>query len=513
MTEESIYNHLIIPNKVTDHMPPKVPASSRPSPFAADVLTLVTGTTVAQIIAIITSPLITRLYGPEAFGLLALFTSITSIIGVVACLRYEFAILLPESDEEAANIFCLCIIIVILISVISIPFLFVLQQPVILFLKTPQLSPFFWLIPLTIFISGTLLALNYLNTRSKNFQRLSIAQVANSCTAKGTQLGAGFAGIASGGVLIGAYILGQMASAFTLGIPILKDHLSFFKQKITQKGIIESFKRFSNFPKYDTWSALLNTISWQVPIFLLAYFFSTTVVGYYSLGMMMIQFPMSLIGGAIAQVFFQRASLARFGGTLGEIVEKVFKLLMILGIVPIFLLTIIGGDLFGIVFGSTWHEAGIYVQILSIWAFIWFISSPISTLWIVLENQKFGLKVNSLNFITRLISIYIGGIIGSVFIALLLFALSGIFVYGYMVFSLMNEAGVNWQRIKRILMTNCISALPGCGLILILEIIQIPAIYIIFLSILVLITYYGYKVKSDPDLVSLYNIYVKNNEI
>jgi len=82
-------------------MPQDIPASARPSAFGVDVLTLVTGTTIAQIITVLASPVITRLYGPETFGILALFTSITSIIAVIACMRYELAIMLPESDGEA----------------------------------------------------------------------------------------------------------------------------------------------------------------------------------------------------------------------------------------------------------------------------------------------------------------------------------------------------------------------------------------------------------------------------
>ena len=72
--------------------------------FASDVLKLAGGTAFAQALAILASPLITRLYGPEAFGLAALFTSIVGIVGVVACLRYELAIMLPKRDEEAANL-------------------------------------------------------------------------------------------------------------------------------------------------------------------------------------------------------------------------------------------------------------------------------------------------------------------------------------------------------------------------------------------------------------------------
>ncbi len=70
------------------------------SPFSSNILTLVAGTTFAQIITILASPIITRLDGPGAFGLVALFTSIASILNVVACLRYEFAIVLSKSDKE-----------------------------------------------------------------------------------------------------------------------------------------------------------------------------------------------------------------------------------------------------------------------------------------------------------------------------------------------------------------------------------------------------------------------------
>lgn len=71
--------------------------------FASDVLKLVGGTAIAQDLSVLSSPLLTRLYGPEAFGIIAIFTAITGIISVMACLRYEQAIMLPKRDEEAAN--------------------------------------------------------------------------------------------------------------------------------------------------------------------------------------------------------------------------------------------------------------------------------------------------------------------------------------------------------------------------------------------------------------------------
>ena len=81
------------------------PEPSRSSSFATDVLKLVTGTTLAQVITVLAAPVLTHLYGPEAFGFLAIFTSITSILGVNRLHgAYELAIMLPKTDEEAANL-------------------------------------------------------------------------------------------------------------------------------------------------------------------------------------------------------------------------------------------------------------------------------------------------------------------------------------------------------------------------------------------------------------------------
>lgn len=85
--------------------------------FNRNVVTLLTGTTVAQAIPVMISPILTRIYTPEDFGVLALFIAITSIFGSIANARYELAIVLPEKDEDAVNIVALCILIAFSISV------------------------------------------------------------------------------------------------------------------------------------------------------------------------------------------------------------------------------------------------------------------------------------------------------------------------------------------------------------------------------------------------------------
>jgi len=483
------------------------------SRFSKDVLTLVSGTTVALIITTLASPIITRLYGPEAFGLVALFTSITGILGVIVCLRYELAIVLPKSDEEAANIFGLCMLLVVVVSIAIIPPLIIFQQPIVLFLNAPQLGQFFWLIPPTLMISGTFLALNYWNTRTKQFKRLSIARISSSVSSTGTQLGAGFLGYATGGVLIYANIFGQLISTSVLGLQIMRDHLSFFKQSISWKGMVEVFRRYSNFPKYDVWSALINTISWQVPVLLLSSFFSTTIVGYYSLGMMMVTLPMSLIGGSIAQVFFQRAAIAQHEGSLSLIFEDAYTFLIKISLFPLLLLAFIGQYLFVFIFGPSWGQAGYYIQILSVWAVFFFVSSPISAILTITGKQKTGLILSSINLITRFVSIVIGGILGSATLSIVLFSLSGVLMYGSTGILFMQFAGVPVQKTLKIIGKNFLIFLPAGAIMVTAKILNVNGTMQIILATILLLLYCGYLVKTDArirNILEQYRILKKN---
>ena len=155
----------------------------------------------------------------------------------------------------------------------------------------------------------------------------------------------------------------------------------------------------------------------------------------------MIQMPMSFIGNSIRQVFLQRSAVAKHNGTHPEWVNEICSVLIMLSVMPFLLLGVVGGDLFGLVFGSEWHEAGVYAQILALWAMIWFVASIMSELIYVLEFQGFGFFYNVLNLSTRFLSLLIGGIAGSVYLGLFLFMVSGVFVYGFMGYVVVKHSG------------------------------------------------------------------------
>jgi O-antigen/teichoic acid export membrane protein len=468
--------------------------------FAKDVSLLVTGTTFAQALTLIASPILTRIYGPEAFGLFAIFTSLTSILGVIICLRYQLSIMLPESEEEAINILGLCFIIVTIISLLIVPIIWFGQATICELLNAPDLGPYLWFIPPFAFFSGLYLALNFWNSRTKQYQRLAISRITKSVSTTGTQIGAGIGISPGGGSLIGADLLGQFVATLVLGAQIWRDDCILIKKHLKFTQVKAVFYRYKKFPLIDTLSSLLNSISWQLPVFLLSIFFSPIVVGFYALGFRILQFPMSLVGSSISQVFFQRASEALREGTLTSLVEDMFKILILIGLYPILILTFIGQDVFSLIFGQIWAEAGLYTQILSIWALVWFISSPLSMLYIVLEKQEFGLKFNIINFITRIGSLIIGGLLGSPIIALILFASSGIAIYGYLEFAMLKYSGVKISRAIEIIISNLILFIPTGFILILLKLFGADSIILVIVSVTLCLLYYAYIIKRENQI-------------
>lgn len=485
--------------------PEPIPQKRKSSGFASDVLKLATGTTFAQALSILVAPILARIYAPDAFGTTAVFVSITSIIIIISCMRYELAIMLPETDEEAANLVGLSLVIVLVISLLTVVVVWIGKNPLLHWLNAPELAPYLWLIPPTVFVNGLLLILNYWNSRTKRFGRLSIAQVVNSFTTIGGKLGSGLAGFTTTGSLIGASLIGSITTVTTLSAQTWRNDGQLLSQSITLPQMVTEMKRYRKFPMFNIWAGLLNVVSWQLPVFFLSSFFSTTIVGYYALGNRILRLPMSLIGQSIGQVFYQRASATKDEGELTIIVENVFQQLVKLGMFPSLMLTLIGQDIFTFVFGESWAEAGVYVQILALWTFVWFISSPLSSLFSVLERQEFGLYINILVFISRLLALILGGYLGDARLMLLLFGVSGILVYGLLNVIVMKMAGVTLKSILRILSSTFILFIPS-GLITIgLHSLHSPTWLVLGVSGISFGIYIAYIMKTDPQLRKLLN--------
>jgi len=414
--------------------------------FAGDVLRLASGTTLAQVLIVAAAPVLTRLYEPAAFGTAAQFAAVVGIAAVVACLRYDLAIVLPKTDEDGAALLWVSLALASCAGLGMWLLVEVLPDEVLTALGSDTIPDYALLVGLGTSASGLMSALSYWYSRRSRYGRLSVARVLASGTTAVGQIAYGAAVGGSAVGLVGSSLAGQGLTVAALSGQVTVIDGALLLRGLSWQRAGAGLRRYWRYPAFGTWSALMNTLSWQLPALILGAFFGSAVVGYYALGFRTLAMPMNLVGTALGQVFFQRAAAARHDGVLDSLVRRVYGLLIELGFLPFAVLSLAGGSVFELVFGSDWREAGIYTQILAMWTLVWFISSPLSFLYGVLDKQAPGLVWSAAILATRLVSLLIGGWLGDARVALALFSGSGILVYGYMDYYLLSAAGVRWRQ-------------------------------------------------------------------
>lgn len=288
---------------------------------------------------------------------------------------------------------------------------------------------------------------------------------------------------------------------------ILRDDFHYFKQNISVKGMRAVLWEYSNFPKYDLWAALLSSLSGSLPVFILSIYFSSAILGYYSLGLMVLTLPMMLIGNAIGEVFFQRAAEAKNINQekLKETVQVTLKPLICLSLFPTLILVMIGPELFGVVFGAGWQEAGNYARYLSFWIFITFIASPINSLFNIFQKQKFNLVLNVIQIILRVVALLVGAaVLGNALYAIILFAIIGVITNGLPLLYLFRLSDIPFTIPSGIFIKYFLWSVPFMAIIYILQQnpVVIPVALVLFSFVLMTI-YYFLIIRNDPELKTL----------
>ena len=354
--------------------------------FYRHVVTLVGGAGGAQAITLVFFPILSRLFGPKDFGLLASYTAIVGICSSILCGRYEYAIVLPKKDSEAVNITCLSFCFAFIISLFTIPVFCFWAKGSTEHSNYLFASNWIYLIPFNLMLVGGSQALSYWNLREKNFQIMSLSRLASSIFNIVVSIFIALLIDIEGGLLFAYFFSGAVSFLVLLGgmrsvVHHLFTGVNFYK-------IQNVAKRYRKFPIYGLLPSFFDSFTLSMPVLFLNSFFGTIVSGHYAICMKALQFPMNLIGNAVSQVFHQRvAKLHAAHVDISEFVTETFKKLFFIS-VPIFFIMICAPLWFGLVFGSQWEEAGWYAVILAPAITLRFIVSPLSVVFGVVNRQE-----------------------------------------------------------------------------------------------------------------------------
>ncbi|MDF1549028.1 MAG: oligosaccharide flippase family protein, partial [Bacteroidales bacterium] len=272
--------------------------------FSKNTIQYVFGIGLAQLIAFAFQFILRRIYTQEDFGHYAIFTSIVSIITVVSTLRYERAILLPKENIKAYRLLVIAIFFAVTINLLI--FVIILTFPGSLakvFNVAKQNVGFFYLIPISGLLFSIFRVFEFYLTRKKAYLQIGGSKVIRRLTEGLFQYLLNFT--KKSGLFLGD-IIGHLIN-FLYGLFLIrKDLYAYRKESIKFK---ETLNEFKDFPKYNLWTALaqdLNTVF--LPVFLISYFFGTSITGNYDLARLLLSVPLSLITVAIQQILFQKLS-------------------------------------------------------------------------------------------------------------------------------------------------------------------------------------------------------------
>ena len=370
------------------------------SEFSRNFLTLMTGTTIAQAIPIAISPILTRIYTPEDFGVFALFISIVSMMAVISTAKYEMSILLPKQENFAYQLVVLSGFFVIMSSVLYLISLVFVES----FLY--RFDTIYYLIPATVLFIGLNNTFDKYNNRIKNYKLMSYQRIIKTTVESVISISFMFFLHLKTGLIWG-FVLGFFVSSGTM----LYINAKYFHAKalrVSKTKMRSLAQKYSNFPKYNMPHALLNTLSSHTPIFLIPIFYTNTTLGFYALGVKMVQAPLGLVSSALFNVLGQKmAEEHAKGNEIYSLYKQMIKKLLFvaLSLIPLFLFA---DELFAFVFGAQWREAGEYVQIMMPILLATFVLSPLSSIPHIFQQQKKALYIEIFSTMAKIVPFLLG---------------------------------------------------------------------------------------------------------
>ena len=340
-----------------------------------DTAMLVSGTAGGRVILLLTLPVVARLYDPEDFRLLAVFVALVSTISVVACLRFEIAIPLARSDDDAVNLLALALLSVIGVSVVMLVLSSVSPESIALWIGVPDIAPYLWLVAPGIFLVASYSALQFWATRMHRFGVIGRTRVGQAATGAGTMLAMGWAGLAPVGLLLGN-ILSLGAGGLLLATQALRNDRKRLRA-ITRPRMRETLRDYCRYPIFSTPEALANVAGIQIPILIIASH-AGDEAGQLFLAMQVMAAPMSLLGASVGQVYASRAAEELRKGTLGPFTRSMMRRLFLIGAGPIAVAALLAPLLSSLFFGSDWARAGVIVAWIAPWMLLQLTVSPVS---------------------------------------------------------------------------------------------------------------------------------------
>ncbi|HDF6543156.1 type 8 capsular polysaccharide synthesis protein Cap8K [Staphylococcus aureus] len=391
--------------------------------FIGDSFLMILSSGIAQVILIITTPIITRLYSPAEFGEFTIFSNIAMILIPIINARYDLLIVNAKNDRSANILSQISFLISLLILLILIPILAISA-----WLYPNFILDFIFIIIMLFLVSLTNIFTNYLN-KERKYKVLSLINVFRAGSMALLQIIFGLLSLGSLGLIIGfslSYITG-----ITLGYKTFKKHFNIVRNKEETKAL---FLENKNQLVYSTPSILLNSLSFSVVVFFIGILYTNTEVGIYGMAIRVLGIPVTIISLGLSKIFMQQANdyyIER--GNFRNLLLKFSSTLVIVSIILYAPLYLFSEELVNILLGHSWVDAITVIKIVIPLFVIRLIVSTVSLSVIVLQKQQLELILQALFLIGTTVTFVISKMLNLTFLNFVSIN-TAVLIVSYMIF-------------------------------------------------------------------------------
>lgn len=355
--------------------------------FVHSVVILISGSALSQMAVVLVTPILTRLYTPEDFGILSVYLSIMFTIAIITSFHYETAIPLPNNEEDAVNLLMLSLLFLVFnILLISALVLF-FHHAIASIFQTQGLQQYLGFLPVSVLGFGFFQVFQLWLLRKENYVSITKGKMQMNLSQIISQLGLGFIAKSSG-FLIAGEVIGRVIGGTGMALSSWRE-IKEKRSVITREKIWQMAVRYRRFPLVSSWSSLFSGLSQHLPALFIAYALGAKAAGWYLIANRILVLPDSLLGYSVKQVYIAKSAkvIHQSFAAFVQLFWSTLKKMSIISLVIFTLITALAPVAFSLIFGDSWREAGVFVQCMSILFFMQVIVGPISSNFFLLEEQ------------------------------------------------------------------------------------------------------------------------------
>jgi len=380
---------------------------------------LASGTMVGQLLMILMSPVITRLYSKEEFGIYATYAALVAVISVIAVLRYELAIPLAKTEFELSRLVLVCLASLMLFSIVLFAAVLLLFDQITEHLHLEPVMAY--LLPFGILVSGLIGILNFFSLFHKRYSVLSFSKVSHSLTHVLFQLIA----YSLGSI---ALALGQFLGKCVALVVLIYRNGALIRNlelKIPLNSLTSTAREYRRFPLFSTWAGFFNALGDQFPFVALTVLFNPAAAGLFALTHRVLSLPMAMISSLVGDIFYSNSTAHLNAGTFKASFFETYRALSALITGPCLILALLSPDLFAFVFGEPWRDSGVFAQYMIAFIYANFIAGPLSSVLSLFSKDHEFMVFNIVLLVLRVAALLIGAYMASLNMAIALFCAVG----------------------------------------------------------------------------------------